>query len=41
MSIQQYGGSWPVYDPASALVCVTIYQRGVIEVLRRLSRVPA
>jgi hypothetical protein len=28
---------WAVIDPAGALVCLTVYKRGAVEVVRRLS----
>ena len=38
MRIERYGNRfWAVYD-GDALVCVTVYRRGAIEVIRRLAR---
>jgi hypothetical protein len=37
MSIARYGRYWAVYDAGGALVCVTVYKRGAVEVARRLS----
>ncbi len=37
MSLQRYGRYWAVYDADGALVCVTLYKRGALEVVRRLS----
>ena len=31
------GRFWAVYDPNGALVCVCVYKRGALEVLRRLA----
>jgi hypothetical protein len=28
---------WAVIDPVGALVCLTVYKRGAVEVVRRLS----
>ncbi len=33
----RYGRFWAVYDSAGGLVCVTVYKKGAIEVVRRLS----
>ena len=40
MSIQKYGRYWAVYDRAGVLVCVTVYKRGALEVVRRLEDRP-
>ena len=38
MSIRKYGGRyWAVYDSAGALVCVCLYKKGAVEVVRRLA----
>ena len=39
MTVQRYGRTryWAVYDAAGALVCVTLYERGAEEVVRRLT----
>ncbi len=38
MYIQKYGDRyWAVYDEEGNLVCVTVYKKGALEVLRRLS----
>jgi hypothetical protein len=29
---------WEVIDPAGELVCLTVYKRGAVEVVRRLCR---
>jgi hypothetical protein len=38
-SITRYGRYWAVHAPDEALVCVTVYQRGAREVVRRLQPV--
>jgi hypothetical protein len=37
--IQKYGKSrfWAVIDAAEELVCITVYKRGALEVVRRLA----
>ncbi len=38
MDIQKYGDrNWGVYDNDGNLVCVTVYKKGAIEVVNRLS----
>jgi len=39
MSIRRYKKSrhWGVYDASGALVCVTVYKKGAVEVVRRLT----
>jgi hypothetical protein len=42
MSIRKYGGRyWALYDDAGELVCVCLYKKGAVEVLRRLQQLPA
>jgi hypothetical protein len=36
MRITKYGRYWAVYDRAGVLVCVTVYKKGALEVVRRL-----
>lgn len=38
-TVQKYGNSrfWAVVDAADELVCVTVYKRGAMEVVRRLA----
>jgi len=38
-TIQKYGKSrfWAVIDAAEELVCITVYKRGALEVVRRLA----
>ena len=36
MKIEKYGRFFGVYDPEGKLVCVTVYRKGAIEVIRRL-----
>ncbi|HEX8321518.1 hypothetical protein [Longimicrobium sp.] len=37
--VAKYDGSryWMVVDPEGKLVCVTVYKRGAVEVVRRLA----
>jgi len=35
---QQKSRFWEVLDPAGELVCLTVYKRGAVEVVRRLMR---
>ena len=38
-TIQPYVSRYfAVYDPQGALVCVTLYKKGAVEVVRRLSQ---
>lgn len=34
--IKRRGKFWEVVDPAGELVCMTVYKRGAVEVVRRL-----
>jgi hypothetical protein len=36
MSIKRYGRLWAVYAADGTLICVTVYKRGAVEVVRRL-----
>ena len=36
MEIRKYGRYWKVVDANGALVCITVYKRGALEVVRRL-----
>jgi hypothetical protein len=36
MRISRYGRFWAVYDRADVLVCVCVYRKGALEVVRRL-----
>ena len=36
MLIKKYGRYWKVVDADGALVCITVYKRGTLEVVRRL-----
>ena len=41
-TVQKYGRRYyAVYDPHGALVCVTLYKKGALEVLRRLQAAEA
>ena len=35
-TIKKRNRHWAVIDPAGALVCLTVYKRGAVEVVRRL-----
>ena len=38
MAIKKYGSrNWAVYDDFGNLICVTVYKKGALEVLNRLS----
>ena len=37
MQIKRYGRYWAVYDSSNALICVTLYRKGAVEVMRRLT----
>jgi hypothetical protein len=36
MTIRKYGRFWAVYAGDGALICVCVYKKGALEVLRRL-----
>ncbi|HEX6368569.1 MAG TPA: hypothetical protein VF006_06545 [Longimicrobium sp.] len=36
-AIKKYGRNWRVIDPAGQLVCITVYKKGALEVVRRLA----
>lgn len=36
MRLARYGRWWAVYDADGVLVCVAVYKKGALEVLRRL-----
>ena len=36
MSIQPYGRYWALYDACGVLICLTVYKKGALEVVRRL-----
>ena len=38
MSIRKYGSYWAVLDADGTLVCLCVYKRGALEVVRRLSQ---
>lgn len=38
MKIEKWGRFWAVYDADGVLVCVCVYKKGAMEVVRRLSR---
>jgi hypothetical protein len=35
--IGRHGRNWTVKDPAGQLVCITVYRKGALEVVRRLA----
>ena len=37
MSIKKYGRFWAVYDENNTLVCVTVYKKGALEVIKRIT----
>ncbi|MDI6732344.1 MAG: hypothetical protein QME16_00225 [Planctomycetota bacterium] len=37
MRIEKYGRFWAVYDGLEILVCITVYKKGALEVIRRLT----
>lgn len=37
MTMKRYGKYWAVYD-GDRLVCVTVYKKGTLEVIRRLTQ---
>ncbi len=41
-TVTKHGQSrfWAVHDPAGELVCVCVYKRGAVEVIRRLESAP-
>lgn len=38
MKLEKYGRFWAVYDAEDILVCVTVYKKGALEVIRRLTK---
>lgn len=36
-TIERWDRSWKVLDPSGELVCLTVYKRGAVEVVRRLT----
>jgi hypothetical protein len=37
MTITRYGRYWAVYDAHGTLVCICLYKKGALEVVRRLT----
>lgn len=37
MRLEKYDRYWAVYDAHEELVCVTVYKKGALEVIKRLS----
>ena len=40
MRIIPYGRYWAIYDQAGVLVCLCVYRKGALEVVRRLQSAP-
>jgi hypothetical protein len=38
MVVKKYGKFWALYDTDGRLICVTVYRKGALEVLRRLQQ---
>ena len=38
MSIRKYGRYWAVYASDGALICITVYRKGAVEVVRCLQQ---
>ena len=36
-AIEKHGRNWIVTDPVGQLVCITVYKKGALEVVRRLA----
>ena len=36
MTVKKHGRYWKVLDAEGALICMTVYKRGALEVVRRL-----
>lgn len=36
-TIGRHGRNWEVVDPAGQLVCITVYRKGALDVVRRLA----
>lgn len=34
--VRRYGRHWEVRDPAGEVICLTVYRRGAVEIVRRL-----
>jgi hypothetical protein len=41
MQITRYGRFWAIYDTDGTLICVTVYKKGALEVVRRLQGAPS
>ena len=41
MTITRYGRFWAVYDPHGVLICLCVYRKGALEVVRRLQALSA
>jgi hypothetical protein len=38
MAVKKYGKFWALYDTDGSLICVTVYKKGALEVMRRLQQ---
>ena len=38
MYYEKYGRYWAVYDELDILICITVYKKGAVEVIRRLQQ---
>ena len=38
MYYEKYGRYWAVYDELDVLICITVYKKGAVEVIRRLQQ---
>jgi hypothetical protein len=38
MTIARHGRYWKIIDAEGALICMTVYKRGALEVIRRLQQ---
>lgn len=38
MRFEKYGRHWAVIDDEDTLVCLTVYKKGAVEVVRRLTK---
>jgi hypothetical protein len=41
MHLTRYGRFWAIYVQADVLVCVCVYKKGALEVVRRLQDAPS
>ena len=38
MVVKKYGKFWAVYDADGSLICLCVYKKGALEVIRRLQQ---